>query len=128
MNVTHLKTICWIYNTNRIDCLRISNLTFLNLQTLDGYTTIHFDRNKIKTDRSTGGGLCLMVNDKWATNFCVRERISTRSYEILTVSFRPHYLPRELAQVTVVLVYIPGPGYTGAASRACRRVLQQNDQ
>ena len=42
---------------------------------------------------------------------------STRSYDILTVSFRPHYLPRELGQVTIVLVDIPGPDLTGAAER-----------
>ena len=59
----------------------------------------------------------MMVNNKWATNFCIRERVSTRSYEILTVSFRPHYLPRELGQVTVILVYIHDPDYTGAAER-----------
>ena len=41
----------------------------------DGYITIRFDRNKIKTDKSIGGGLCLMVNNKWATNFCVRDRM-----------------------------------------------------
>ena len=59
----------------------------------------------------------MMVNNKWATNCCIRERVSTRSFEILTGSFRPHYLPRELGQVTVILVYIPGPDYTGAAER-----------
>jgi hypothetical protein len=49
-------------------------------------------------------GLCIMVNIKWATNFCVRERISTRP-------------PRELGQVTVILVDILGPDYTWAAER-----------
>ena len=49
----------------------------------------------------------MFVNRKWATNFCVRDRISTRSYEMLTVSFRPHYLPRELGQVTIILGWIP---------------------
>ena len=38
---------------------------------LDGYTTIRFDRNHITTDKSIGGGLCMIVNKKWATNFCV---------------------------------------------------------
>ena len=59
----------------------------------------------------------MMVNNKWATNVCIRERVSRHSYEKLTVTFRPHYLPRELGQVTVILVYIPGPDYTGAAER-----------
>ena len=38
---------------------------------LDGYTRIRFDRSKKKTDKSIGGGLCMMVNNKWATNFCI---------------------------------------------------------
>ena len=56
----------------------------------------------------------MMVNNKLATNVCVLERISTRSYEVLTVSFRSHYLPHQLGQVTVILVC---PDYTGAAER-----------
>ena len=96
------------------DCRRSSicfTETWLTEQTtnvgLDGYITIRFDRNK---------GNMIVIN-KCATNLCVRERISTPPYEILTVSFRPHYLPHELGQVTVILVHIPGPDYTGAAER-----------
>ena len=60
----------------------------------------------------------MLVSKTWATNFSVHERVSTRSYEILTVSFRPHYLPREFCQVTVIPVYIPGPDIdTQAAKR-----------
>ena len=60
----------------------------------------------------------MLVSKRWATNFSVHERVSTRSYEISTVSFRPHYLPREFCQVTVIPVYIPGPDIdTQAAER-----------
>ena len=41
-----------------------------------------------ENEKSIGGGLCiliLLVNKKWATNFCVCKRVSTRSYEIPTV-------------------------------------------
>ena len=58
----------------------------------------------------------MMVNNKWATNFSVRERISTRSYEILSL-VPTHYLHRELNQLTVALVYMPGPDYRRAAER-----------
>ena len=67
---------------------------------------------------STGRGLCMSVKKKVSHQLlCVRERVSTRSYEILTVSFRPHYLPREFGQITVSLVYIPGSDNTQAAGR-----------
>ena len=58
-----------------------------------------------------------MVNNSWATSFCVRETVSTKDYEILTVSFRPHYLPREFGQLTVIVCYVPGPDNARAAER-----------
>ena len=82
---------------------------------IEGYTTIRFNRDTKKTKKSIGGGLCLFVNKKWATNFTVRERFCTMSYEIMTVSFHPHYLPREFGQVTVILVYMLGPDNAQAA-------------
>lgn len=84
---------------------------------ITGYTTIRFDRDQEKTEKGVGGGLCMFVRDEWATQFKVHERVSTPSYEILTVSFRPYYLPREFGQVTVILVYVPGPNDKEAAER-----------
>jgi len=49
--------------------------------------------------------LDLMVTPLYAlTPTSAFENTSTRPYEILTVSFLPYYLPRELGQVTVILV------------------------
>ena len=60
----------------------------------------------------------MLVSKRWATNFSVHERVSTRLYELLTVSFRPHYLLLEFCQVTVIPVYISGPDIdTQAAER-----------
>ena len=84
---------------------------------LDGFTTIRFDRDATKTQKRVGGGLCMMVNNKWANNFTIRESVSCKHYEILTVSFRPFYLPREFGQITVILVYVPGPNFDLAADR-----------
>lgn len=35
----------------------------------------------------------------------------------MAVPFCPHYPPREFRQITVILVYAPGPDYTLAAER-----------
>ena len=75
----------------------------------------------------------MLFSKRWATNFSVHERVNTRSYEILTVSFRPHYLPREFCQVTVIPVYIPGPDIdTQAAERVVesynRAINRSGDQ
>lgn len=102
------------------------------LEQLDGYTIIRFDRDKNKTEKAVGGGLLMFVNKQWATNITIRETISTKDFEILTVSFRPHYLPREFNQITVILVYVPGPNNILAAdhiaesySRALNRAPDQ---
>ena len=84
---------------------------------LTGYTCIRFDRDRKKTQKQVGGGLCMFVNNSWATNYTVRETVSSKHFEILTVSFRPHYLPREFGQITVILVYVPGPDNKLAAER-----------
>ena len=67
--------------------------------------------------KSVGGGLCMFISDSWATQYCVRERMCTRDFELLTVSFRPFCLPREFGQITVILVYFPGPDFKTAAER-----------
>ena len=54
-----------------------------------GFTTIRADRDSDKAQKSVGGGLCMFVSDSWATQYCVRERVCTRDFELLTVSFRP---------------------------------------
>ena len=73
-----------------------------------GFTTVRADRDSDKAQKSTGGGLCMFVSDSWATQYCVRGRVRTRDFELLTVSFRPFYLPREFGPITVILVYVPG--------------------
>ncbi|KAK0156289.1 hypothetical protein N1851_000436 [Merluccius polli] len=84
---------------------------------IDGFNIIRLDRDAVKTRKAIGGGLCLAVNNKCATNYSVRESESCRHYKLLTVSFRPHYLPREFTQMTVILAYVPGPDYNLVADR-----------
>lgn len=87
---------------------------------LSGYTTIRADRSEMNSAKTIGGGLCMFVDDKWATQFCIRERVCTPDYEILTVSFRPFYLPREFGQITIILVYVPGPDDDAAGERIAK--------
>ncbi len=46
----------------------------------------------------------MFVNDSRATNTMVRGTYCSADYELLSVSFRPHYLPREFGQITLILV------------------------
>lgn len=99
---------------------------------LDGFNIIRYDRDTIQTRKSIGGGVCMAVNGNWATNYTVRETECCKHYELMTVSFRPHYLPREFAQITVFLVYVPGPDFELAAERITesynRAVTQTGEQ
>ena len=91
----------WINKSHDYMCDEIGSEGWLTWQTEDiavclgGFTFIRFDRDTERTGESIGGGPCMAVNYRWATNFTVRERHCSRHYEIMTVSFRPHYLPRE---------------------------------
>ena len=67
------------------------------------------------TARTAKCGLCMFINISWATNFMARETDCCTHFEIMTVSIWPHYLPREFGQITVTLVYVPGPEYAQAA-------------
>lgn len=117
---TNLKTLIHYdsdYRQTSLFCFTESWLSEHTDVHIDGFNIIWLDRDTVKTRKAIGGGLCLAVNTKWATNYTVRESESCRQYELLTVSFRPHYLPWEFTQMTVVLEYVPGPDYNLAADR-----------
>lgn len=50
----------------------------------------------------------MYVNERWCkkSGVNVRERVCTTDTEMLAVSFRPTYLPREIGQLTFVIVYV----------------------
>lgn len=83
---------------------------------LPRYTTIRADKN-LRTHKSISGELCLFEDNSWATQYSILEQVCTPDYEILTVSFRPFYLPQEFGQITVILVYVPRPNDGAAGQR-----------
>ncbi len=74
---------------------------------LDGFgAPLRLDRDPPVTGKSQGGGVCLYVNNRWAKTVIVREEMCTADIELLTVSIRPFYLPREFQQLFISVVYI----------------------
>ncbi len=67
---------------------------------------VRLDRDPTVTGKSLGGGLCLFVNKNWCNSVVVRESLCSPDIELLSVSLRPFYLPREFPQLFVTLVYI----------------------
>ena len=79
---------------------------------VDGFgLPIRADRDKIGTGKSQGGMVCLYVNDRWSDrssdSVTVRKRRCTTDVELLSVSLRPRYLPREFGQLFLTVVYVP---------------------
>ncbi len=72
---------------------------------LDNFTIIRADRTE-QSGKTRGGGVCLYINNSWCNNIKVHHKSCTADLEILTVSLRPYYLPREFPVVVVSCVYV----------------------
>ena len=78
---------------------------------IHGFKTVRADRSKQHSGKLKGGGIAVLVNKRWCHpgHVTVKEKICTKDIELLAVSFRPYYLPREFTCVILVAVYIiPG--------------------
>ena len=75
--------------------------------TVDGFgAPVRLDRNKAGTGKEPVGGVCFYVDKKWCNTVFVREALCTPDIELLSISLRPFYLPREFPQLFFTLVYI----------------------
>ena len=75
---------------------------------LDGFgVPYRCDRNPIITQKESGGGACIYVNNRYCSeaNVTVRKRLCTPDVELISLSLRPKYLPREFGQIFVTTVY-----------------------
>ncbi len=84
---------------------------------VSSFRVIRADTDLKKTQIKICGRLCMGVNTRWATNFTIRESVSTKHLELMKVSFRTHYLPHEFGQITVIQLCVPGPKFSYAAER-----------
>ncbi|KAI4889727.1 hypothetical protein NFI96_033082 [Prochilodus magdalenae] len=86
----------------------IGNIPDTNVD-IPGFTTMRVNRDAKLSGKSKGGGLVLFVNIRCCTpgHVTVKERICCRDIELLAVSLRPYYMPRELSQAIAVCVYVP---------------------
>lgn len=94
--------------------------------TMDGFgSPVRLDRDAGATGMSRGGGVCLYVNQMYCKNVIVRERLCTKDVELLSVSLRPPYLPREFPQIFVRVVYIHLRANADKASESILQVTQR---
>ena len=80
-------------------------MKLLRLMALDFDYRMQRDSTKVGT--KVGGGMCLYVNERWcdSANVCVKKWVCMEDVELISVSMRPRYLPREFRPVFVIVVY-----------------------
>ncbi|TWW68206.1 hypothetical protein D4764_19G0000040 [Takifugu flavidus] len=83
---------------------------------LEGFTLLRADRSR-ESGKRKGGGLAVFVNDRWCNSghITIKEQHCCKDIELLAISMRPHYLPREFTHALAVVVYIPPSANADAA-------------
>ncbi len=76
---------------------------------IGGFQTVRADRDCNGSGKLKGGGLAVIVNNRWCNpaHITIKERICSPDIELFAVGLRPYYLPREFSHVVMVAVYIP---------------------
>ena len=97
----------------------LNELTSDSLLQLDGFHLIRVDRDMRVSGKKKGGGVGMFVNNKGCNSFpgvftftssvhiYIKEQRCTRDIELLAVSIRLYYLPREFSHVNAITAYIP---------------------
>lgn len=88
---------------------------------------LRLDRSPEITKKQRGGGVCCYINERYCNTVVVRERICTPDIELLSISLRPHYLPREFQQLFFTIVYIHPRANAEAAAQLMGDVTHRLD-
>ncbi len=61
--------------------------------------------------------MCVYIIERWCKNYTLRESYCSEDIELLSLSFRPFYLPWEFGQLFITIVYIhPRANFRAAAN------------
>lgn len=114
-----------VCNDYRESCLMIYTETWLQgdfpdpLVQVQGFSNVRMDRNN-NSGKLRGGGICVYIKNSWCTSFTVKDTVCTPDLELLCLSLRPFYLPRDYGNIFICAVYA-----SKAASRIADCVHQQ---
>ena len=75
---------------------------------IGGFSLIRADRGE-HSGKGKGGDICVYVNDQWCRQHTTKYIICNPDVELLCLSLRPFYLPREFGNVLICSVYVPPP-------------------
>ncbi|KAK3759021.1 hypothetical protein RRG08_016527 [Elysia crispata] len=92
------------------DASLLKTNSLLTSGSINGFSVFRSDRTP-NSEKTRGGGVCAYINSKWCNNdnIHVTDRTCTPCVEVLSLSIRPYYLPREfpIINLNVVNVCIP---------------------
>uniref|UniRef100_A0A2C9LT42 Uncharacterized protein n=1 Tax=Biomphalaria glabrata TaxID=6526 RepID=A0A2C9LT42_BIOGL len=95
-----------------------------NLIAIDGFSCVRSDRTA-ESKKKKGGGLCVYINLKYCTNYTVKKRMCCPDLELLVLSMRPFYLPRDFGVIYIVQVYVPPTAKTEVAAAIIADVVHE---
>ncbi|XP_061132343.1 uncharacterized protein LOC133152617 [Syngnathus typhle] len=106
---------------------RLINLSPDSHLSLDGLQVVRADRSAMECGKRRGGGLTVFVNDRWCHpgHVSVKERLCSSDLELLVVSKRPYYLPKEFSHVIAVTVYIPPSVVAATATNRIHAIVSR---
>ena len=123
-----MAKVCFEY---RESCLLVVTETWLHtdisdsLIDLEGFSVVRADRGET-SGKKCGGGIGVFINDRYCKNYTVRETVCNADVELLCLSLRPFYLPREFGNIIICSVYVPPSGNAAwAAARIADCVHNQ---
>jgi len=73
---------------------------------LAGFQLVWADRSCSESSKKKGGGVAIYGNNRWCNpgHITVKECVCSPDIELLAVSLRPYYLPREFSQAIMIVV------------------------
>ncbi len=80
------------------------------------------DRDSQVTGKKVGGDVYIYINEGWCKNYTLRASYCSEDIELLSISCRPFYLPREYGQLFIAVVYI----HPRANAQAAADVIYDN--
>ena len=76
------------------------------------------DRDPSICSKTRGGGVCAYISERYChpSNVHVINKKCLFEVEILSLTLRPHYLPREIPKIILNVVYVPDKANSSAAN------------
>lgn len=96
---------------------------------INGFKLLRGDRT-VELRKKSGGGVCVYINERWChpNNAVIKRYSCSENLEILTVSLRPYYLPREFSHVVMSTVYVPHKNVAKEAALELTEVIHDLEQ